>query len=217
MYLGRILLLSLPMLLFKKEFYHPQFNVTICIIDWPITQLKTVYNLGTFFATYAIPLTIIGICYAILLRKLWKYSISDRETGNGGEARARMMQRKRHVTFMILIVVLGFAICWLPIHSFQIWSLIVRPPPTVVYYYVRLCSLCLAYTNSAVNPIVYAFVGGKFRERFFYACPFFCRYSIVRQETMPLDHVVKDKTTDTGYDTKRTKIVNSSENTDPKD
>lgn len=205
------------MLLFKKEFYHPQFNMTICIVDWPITELQTVYNLGTFFATYPIPLTIIGICYAILLRKLWKYSISDRETGNGGEARARMMQRKRHVTFMILIVVLGFAICWLPIHSFQIWLLIVRPPPTVVFYYVRLCSLCLAYSNSAVNPIVYAFVGGKFRERFFYACPFFCRYSIVRQETMPLDHVVKDKTTDTGYDTKRTKIVNSSENTDPKD
>lgn len=180
--------------------------------------MEKVYNLGTFLAVYPIPLTIISICYAILLQKLWEYSISDRETGNGGQSRARIMRRKRRVTFVILIVVLGFAICWLPLHIFHLWFMIVPPTISKLFIYLRCFSLCLAFSNSAMNPIVYAFVGRKFREQFLYACPCLCKYDVIRQEAMALDHVVKSKASPTGFEsTKRTTMVNSSDNTDPKD
>ncbi|KAJ8025038.1 G-protein coupled receptor 54 [Holothuria leucospilota] len=202
---------SLPYLIYKDTIFVETYNVTYCGARWPSQNFEFYYHLGTFFVVYFIPLAIIGICYAILLQKLWGFSFNERESG---EARARMMQRKKHITLMILIVVLVFAGSWLPLHVVHLWRLLGELQQNTATYYLRTFSLCLAYSNSCVNPIVYAFVGGKFRERFLYACPGFCRLKIMKQDTMHLGHMSKVRTGSVLETTKRTKLLNSSDNTD---
>ncbi|XP_019635346.1 PREDICTED: tachykinin-like peptides receptor 86C [Branchiostoma belcheri] len=77
---------------------------------------------------------------------------------------------------MLCIVVLMFAICWLPIHLF---TLILHFKSEVLVWnkYMALvlyfCAYWLAMSNSFMNPIVYSFMNDKFRNDLMklFGCP----------------------------------------------
>lgn len=124
----------------------------------------------TTLVVYIIPLTIITVCYAIVLRRLWK-QVSPTEEGKHAPHHIRIEIQKRKVTRMVLAVVLAFAGCWLPLHCLNLWQRF-DPCFSAKYehnsYVIGLAGFvqCLAYFNSCVNPFVYAFMGGNFRRNF---------------------------------------------------
>uniref|UniRef100_A0A7M4FSI4 Opioid receptor delta 1 n=1 Tax=Crocodylus porosus TaxID=8502 RepID=A0A7M4FSI4_CROPO len=73
----------------------------------------------------------------------------------------------RRITRMVLVVVAAFIICWTPIHIFvMVWTLvdIDKKNPYVVAS-LHFC-IALGYTNSSLNPVLYAFLDENFKRCF---------------------------------------------------
>ena len=62
-----------------------------------------------------IPLVLIAILYIIIYLKLKSQKIPGEQSANAGQQR---QQRERNVLKMAIAIVLGFAVCWLPLAIF---------------------------------------------------------------------------------------------------
>ena len=116
---------------------------------------------GCFFAFgYVIPLALVSILYGAMIKRLL-YGVAPR-----GNQSSESMRSKRRVTRMVVIVVLIFAICWLPIQVIFMFINFGTYPDSTAFVAVQIASNCLAYMNSCVNPILYAFLSENFRKSF---------------------------------------------------
>lgn len=68
------------------------------------------------------------------------------------------------VTKMLAVVVLVFALLWLPYRSLVVVNSFLSPPYLNLGF-LLFCRLCI-YLNSAVNPVIYALMCQRFREAF---------------------------------------------------
>ena len=66
---------------------------------------------------------------------------------------------------MVLTVIAVYVVCWLPYWLFQIIMLYVASMPQWLMIFYQLITI-LSYANSAVNPILYAFLSDNFRRTF---------------------------------------------------
>ncbi|CAI5456088.1 unnamed protein product [Caenorhabditis angaria] len=134
---------------------------------------------------YVLPLGISIFLYWRMLRRLWdtprpgnvQPTISPRRSGgefnSSGSIRNRPEARraKKKVTRLVLCVLITWALCWLPLNICFFISGIVYPDTLVIAYGVimvifQISSQVLAYTNSCLNPILYAMMSKSFREGF---------------------------------------------------
>lgn len=67
---------------------------------------------------------------------------------------------------MVLVVVIIFALSWLPIHIILIMRGMKIYPNNPVTVTIQIISHILAYSNSCVNPILYAWLSEPFRRGF---------------------------------------------------
>ncbi|KAL3877071.1 hypothetical protein ACJMK2_034828 [Sinanodonta woodiana] len=121
--------------------------------------MKTVSTCFFVFG-YVLPLALVCLLYGLMLKRLL-YGIVP-----GGSQRAESIRSKKRVTKMIVIVVVIFALCWLPIQIIfilQAFGPYSTEIPTVA---AQFAANCLAYMNSCVNPILYAFLSENFRRSF---------------------------------------------------
>ncbi|XP_071965246.1 G-protein coupled receptor 54-like [Antedon mediterranea] len=141
-------------------------NSTTCYRDFGNSDRDKIFTIFSFMSMYAIPLLIISICYVKILMQVWKRTSMGTESA---QAQLRASQRKRKITKMVLIVVILFALSWLPLHCI-ILGLSFFPTASVwdthTFQYVYITFLCLAYANSSMNPFVYAFTTTSFKKHF---------------------------------------------------
>ncbi|KAJ8029096.1 G-protein coupled receptor 54 [Holothuria leucospilota] len=122
------------------------------------------YVIGNFFLMYALPLTVIVFCYIKILVQVWRKTSEGTESA---QAQARALRRKKKITKMVFIVVVLFAICWAPLHVVNTVVFVnLDSPAPQVWGIIHICTLLLAYTNSIVNPFVYAFATTSFKKYF---------------------------------------------------
>ena len=117
---------------------------------------------GCFFVfAYVLPLALIVVLYGTMLKRLL-HGVVPR-----GNQSSESIRSKRRVTRLVVIVVVIFALCWLPIQViFMIKEFGKYPTDSIVFMAVQIASNCLAYMNSCVNPILYAFLSDNFRKSF---------------------------------------------------
>lgn len=74
----------------------------------------------------------------------------------------------------VLLVVAVFLISWLPHHIITMWAEFGQFPLNNISFTFRIISHCLAYGNSCINPIIYAFLSENFRKacRQVFTCKF---------------------------------------------
>ncbi|XP_043072790.1 C5a anaphylatoxin chemotactic receptor 1 [Puntigrus tetrazona] len=107
------------------------------------------------FLSFLLPFLIICISH-------WKVYITT-SSGRG----QRGSDKSARTVRVILAVVLSFFLCWIPLHIVDILLLIMHKQPHNVLANLRLAhvlTLCLAYINSCLNPLLYVCLGRGFKK-----------------------------------------------------
>uniref|UniRef100_A0A3Q3B8M6 Chemokine (C-X-C motif) receptor 2 n=1 Tax=Kryptolebias marmoratus TaxID=37003 RepID=A0A3Q3B8M6_KRYMA len=152
--------LSLPVVITREKFEAEDLGQDICyenltgesIHHWRISMRVLRHTVGFF-----LPLVVMAVCYSWTVVTLF-------HTRN---------QRKYKVMRVILAVVLAFVLCWLPHNisvlidtlikggSLQVDSCETRYRVEMMLHVTQV----LAFMHCAVNPVLYAFIGEKFRNQ----------------------------------------------------
>ncbi|XP_076232241.1 somatostatin receptor type 2 [Calliopsis andreniformis] len=136
-----------------------------CNIYWPNDhEGHTTFTLYTFILGFAIPLVLILIFYFLVIRKLQTV---------GPKNKSKEKKRShRKVTKLVLTVITVYVLCWLPYWLTQV--ALIYTPPKQCQSKITITSFLLAgflsYSNSAMNPILYAFLSDNFKKSFLKAC-----------------------------------------------
>ena len=149
----------------------PADGMVLCTLQFPDPPIywDTVTKICVFIFAFMVPILVITICYGLMILRLRSVRLLS-----GSKEKDRNLRR---ITRMVLVVVAAFIICWTPIHIFVIvWTLvdIDKKNPYVVAS-LHFC-IALGYTNSSLNPVLYAFLDENFKRCFREFClPFRAR------------------------------------------
>ena len=124
------------------------------------------YIFVTFFAfSYVIPLTVIAIFSLGILHYISKHRAGGLQVSSN--VNVRSSARKRQASRLLVLVVVIFAMLWLPLHVHLI-ALHFRLIDGKNAFYDKLSFVfcCLAYFNSCVNPFIYDHMSKDFRDAF---------------------------------------------------
>ncbi|XP_028326825.1 galanin receptor type 1-like [Gouania willdenowi] len=155
-----IWILSLAMaapIMYYQNIFHRGQNHTFCWEVWPDQNQKKVYVVCTFVFGYVLPLLLISFCYAKVLNHLHK---KLRNMSKKSEA------SKKKTAQTVLVVVVVFCLSWLPHHVVHLWVEFGTFPLNQASFVLRVAAHCLAYSNSSVNPVIYAFLSENFRKAY---------------------------------------------------
>ncbi|KAJ2953055.1 hypothetical protein O0L34_g7446 [Tuta absoluta] len=142
-------------------------NGLSCNIVWPEREFnkgQTSFTLYSFALGFAAPLTLIFVFYCLVIRKL-------KTVGPKNKSKEKKRSHRK-VTKLVLTVIAVYVLCWLPYWAFQV-TLIYSPPTECasrITVTVFLVAACFSYSNSAMNPILYAFLSDNFKKSFLKAC-----------------------------------------------
>ncbi|XP_066494088.1 galanin receptor type 1-like [Tiliqua scincoides] len=131
-------------------------NSSFCWEQWASNPTaKQIYKVTILVLGYLLPLLLITCCYAKVLYHLHKKvkNISRKSE-----------RSKRKTAQTVLLVVAVFLISWLPHHIITMWAEFGQFPLNNISFTFRIISHCLAYGNSCINPIIYAFLSENFRK-----------------------------------------------------
>ncbi|MBN3290364.1 OPRM protein, partial [Polypterus senegalus] len=142
-----------------------------CVLKFPDPDWywDTVTKICVFIFAFIVPVLVITICYGLMILRLKSVRLLS-----GSKEKDRNLRR---ITRMVLVVVAAFIICWTPIHIFVIVKTLMeidKKNPFVIASW-HLC-IALGYTNSSLNPVLYAFLDENFKRCFRDFCiPFHSR------------------------------------------
>lgn len=141
-------------------------NKLSCVIEWPVDEHESgsKFTLYTLALGFALPLSLILSFYYLVIRKL-------RTVGPKSRSKEKKRSHKK-VTKLVLTVITVYVLCWLPYWISQV--ALIRTPPGTCHSRLEVTIFvlvgCLAYSNSAMNPILYAFLSDNFKKSFLKAC-----------------------------------------------
>ncbi|XP_042359462.1 blue-sensitive opsin-like [Plectropomus leopardus] len=138
--------------------YIPEGLQCSCGPDWYTTDNKynnESYVMFLFCFCFAVPLATIVFCYAQLLITLKMAAKAQAESASTQKA-------EREVTRMVVVMVLGFLVCWMPYASFALWVVNNRGQP----FDLRLATIpsCLSKASTVYNPVIYVLLNKQFRS-----------------------------------------------------
>ncbi|XP_038059201.1 histamine H2 receptor-like isoform X1 [Patiria miniata] len=109
-----------------------------------------------------IPLTCLIIAYSVIFNTIRKYSRRLRSHTNMTED--KIFHQQKRITITLFIVFVAFFICWTPyfVYSCLGFSLGFHRIPTIL----NVVAYWSGYTNSALNPIIYAWRAKSYRKAF---------------------------------------------------
>uniref|UniRef100_UPI00398F84E6 relaxin-3 receptor 1-like n=1 Tax=Pristiophorus japonicus TaxID=55135 RepID=UPI00398F84E6 len=168
-YSDKLVCLSIWVVACVATLPHAIYSTTVVLADEELCIVKFLNNDPQFWlglyqifkvsVGFILPLITISVCYLLLLR-----FVNGKEMGSGHP------RRTSKVTRSVTIVVLSFFLCWLPNQAITVWSAFIKL--NVVHFtggfyttqaYVFPITICLAHSNSCLNPILYCLMRREFR------------------------------------------------------
>ncbi|KAM4888005.1 kiSS-1 receptor [Thomomys bottae] len=151
---------------------------TYCSEAFPSRALERAFALYNLLALYLLPLLATCACYGAMLRHLSRAAVRPAPSDGAlqGQLQAERAEAVRaKVSRLVAAVVLLFAACWGPIQLFLVLQALGPAgswhPRSYAAYALKIWAHCMSYSNSALNPLLYAFLGSHFRQAFRRVCP----------------------------------------------
>ncbi|XP_075427417.1 thyrotropin-releasing hormone receptor-like [Ascaphus truei] len=138
-----------------------------------------------FTIFFVIPLVLATVLYGLIARILFMNPLpsnpqdlsrmSSRHQGKpynsiklSCKGNKSTMSSRKQVTKMLAVVVILFALLWMPYRTLVVVNSFMDPPYLNVWF-LLFCRMCI-YLNSAINPIIYNLMSQKFRAAFKNLC-----------------------------------------------
>ncbi|XP_024078221.1 C5a anaphylatoxin chemotactic receptor 1-like [Terrapene carolina triunguis] len=149
------LLMTLPTFIFRKT---KEFSDKVmCVLEYAqVASYQTTIEVSVatfrFAVAFLVPFVVIATCYGLVLARVHRSRFT----------------RSRKTIKVILVVIIGFFVCWLPYH---VVGLILAATKSRTSLYKGASEsdpliVGLAYVNSCLNPVIYVIMGQDFKDRF---------------------------------------------------
>ncbi|KAJ8263303.1 hypothetical protein COCON_G00157600 [Conger conger] len=134
-----------------------------CLFEAVVVMDYMVYF--NFFACVLVPLLLmLGIYLRIFMAARHQLKLIELKAVHGEKSRSTL-QKEVHAAKSLAIIVGLFAVCWLPLHIINCFTLFCpgcdRPMVLIMYL-----AIILSHANSVVNPFIYAYRIREFRLTF---------------------------------------------------
>ncbi|XP_030274448.1 blue-sensitive opsin-like [Sparus aurata] len=144
--------------LFGWSRYIPEGLQCSCGPDWYTTNNKynnESYVMFLFGFCFAVPLSTILFCYSQLLITMKMAAKAQAESASTQKA-------EREVTRMVVVMVLGFLVCWTPYTAYSLWVVNNRGQT----FDLRFASIPAIFSKSSAvyNPVIYVLLNKQFRS-----------------------------------------------------
>uniref|UniRef100_A0A3B4BHZ2 G-protein coupled receptors family 1 profile domain-containing protein n=1 Tax=Periophthalmus magnuspinnatus TaxID=409849 RepID=A0A3B4BHZ2_9GOBI len=138
--------------------YIPEGLQCSCGPDWYTTNNKynnESYVMFLFCFCFAVPFCTMLFCYSHLL-------LIVKSTAKAQAESVSTQKAEREVTRMVVIMVLGFLVCWMPYASFALWVVNNRGQA----FDLRLATIpsCFSKASTVYNPVIYVLLNKQFRS-----------------------------------------------------
>ncbi|XP_028904175.1 LOW QUALITY PROTEIN: mu-type opioid receptor [Ornithorhynchus anatinus] len=124
----------------------------------PSWYWENLLKICVFIFAFIMPVLIITVCYGLMILRLKSVRMLS-----GSKEKDRNLRR---ITRMVLVVVAVFIVCWTPIHIYVIIKALINIPETTFQTVSWHFCIALGYTNSCLNPVLYAFLDENFKRCF---------------------------------------------------
>lgn len=163
------MLTSLPILLLSEltmpdAKWHRCNEYYFCGENWENTDYKALYTHVLFLLQYCFPLLVLLFTYGRIGIEIWG------KTSPGEAHRNRDLnfaRSRRKMIKMMIVVVVVFSLCWLPMNLYTIIS--EKYPEIGEVKHINIIHFAchwLAMSHSACNPVIYSCFNSKFRKGF---------------------------------------------------
>lgn len=118
----------------------------------------------SFAIGFSVPLFLIAVSYLCVVREL---RMSAKKNIAGSRRSKTRENTNRRIELLVIGIIFTYTICWLPYWIEQL-CVSFSTPETIQFrgfYDFVLIATSLSYTNSALNPILYAFLSDNFKRR----------------------------------------------------
>jgi len=155
------------LLLFQVSKEGEQYS---CYQEWPWADdvmasylaLRT-FHVISFVFMYALPLLIIAVVNCLVARRVWFHKTPGNTTSFN---RTSAEVTRRRVVKMLTIIVVVFALCWLPTYVNHYLMFFQRHVWDKIPIVVKYLTFWVSHANSAVNPLLYITFNRNFRYAF---------------------------------------------------
>ncbi|KAJ8733067.1 hypothetical protein PYW07_015666 [Mythimna separata] len=140
-------------------------SIEFCTEKWPDSIKKELFGAFSFVLVYAVPGCIVVVSYSLMGRRLCSVlpPFDQTEGSANSQQRLRIVRERKRVAWILLLLAVLFALCWLPYNILQLLidvnAVNVESVSAMLPY-----TLLLGHTNSAINPIVYCLMTRNFRR-----------------------------------------------------
>ncbi|CAJ0929806.1 unnamed protein product, partial [Mesorhabditis belari] len=133
--------------------------------DWPNNDMyKLSYGFMLLMLTFVVPALIMTFCYMKILQKVRKDWIVAEGSMLTAAQQVQTAARKRRVMYVLILMVVVFMLCWLPLTVVNLLRDLVFLRPEHQMYFILLNAHALAMTSILWNPILYFWMSKRHRR-----------------------------------------------------
>ena len=151
-----------------------------CLFQWPTANFSQIHSPVAGIVFVVLPIATMSYLYSKLVYKLWFRPTSTSTITQ----QTKLLYCKKSARLVVTVSVI-YSICWIPNLVVYVFSSFSKQQ---LYSPVHTTSIVLVTLNSAINPVLYSWLSGRFRKHILALLPFprtsqRCKISPAKQVT----------------------------------